>query len=89
MNFIENTIAENLAKRFPDQTEFYPKTVIALAEQLGIKRNDAYRFVTSQPKVRRGVYNLQSVVNGDIQEFIDELQLAENAEKLKEGTSNE
>jgi len=62
MNFIENTIAENLAKRFPDQTEFYPKTVIALAEQLGIKRNDAYRFVTSQPKVRRGVYNLQSVV---------------------------
>ena len=34
-------------------------------------------------------YNLQSVVNGDIQEFIDELQLAENAEKLKEGTSNE
>ena len=34
-------------------------------------------------------YNLQSVINGDIQEFIDELQLAENAEKLKEGTSNE
>ena len=34
-------------------------------------------------------YNLQSVVNGDIQEFIDELQLAENAEKLKEGTQNE
>lgn len=34
-------------------------------------------------------YNLQSVMDGDIQEFIDELQLAENAEKLKEGTSNE
>jgi hypothetical protein len=32
---------------------------------------------------------LQSVMDGDIQEFIDELQLAENAEKLKEGTSNE
>ena len=30
-------------------------------------------------------YNLQSVLNGDIQEFIDELQLAENAEKLKIG----
>ena len=25
-------------------------------------------------------------MSGDIQEFIDELQLAENAEKLKEGT---
>ena len=34
-------------------------------------------------------YNLQSVMDGDIQEFIDELQLAENAEKLKEGTFNE
>ena len=34
-------------------------------------------------------YNLQSVINGEIQEFVDELQLAENAEKLKEGTANE
>ena len=34
-------------------------------------------------------YNLQSVINGEIQEFVDELQLAENAEKLKEGTVNE
>ena len=34
-------------------------------------------------------YNLQSVIGGEIQEFIDELHLAENAEKLKEGTSNE
>lgn len=34
-------------------------------------------------------YNLQNVMNGDIQEFIEELQLAENAEKLKLGSSNE
>tara|TARA_B100001750_G_C15466698_1_gene577446 strand:+ start:425 stop:1504 length:1080 start_codon:yes stop_codon:yes gene_type:complete len=34
-------------------------------------------------------YNLQSAMSGDIQEFIDELQLAENAEKLKEGGSVE
>ena len=33
-------------------------------------------------------YNLQATMNGDIQEFIDELQLAENAEKLKEGTAS-
>jgi len=32
-------------------------------------------------------YNLQNVIGGDIQEFIDELQLAENAEKLKVGSS--
>jgi peptide chain release factor 1 len=29
------------------------------------------------------LYNLQSIVDGNIQEFIDQLQLAENAERLK------
>jgi peptide chain release factor 1 len=32
------------------------------------------------------VYNLPEVMNGDIQKFIEELQLAENAEKMKEGS---
>ena len=32
-------------------------------------------------------YNLQATMSGDLQEFIDELQFAENAEKLKEGQS--
>lgn len=31
------------------------------------------------------VYNLQSFMNGDIQDMIDALNMAENAEKLKEG----
>ena len=31
------------------------------------------------------LYDLQNVINGDAQRLIDELQLAENAEKLKEG----
>jgi peptide chain release factor 1 len=33
------------------------------------------------------VYNLAQVMDGDIQDFIDQLQVAENAEKLKEGFS--
>lgn len=33
------------------------------------------------------VYNLPEVLNGEIQEFIDNLQVAENAEKLKEGVA--
>ncbi|MCH8553810.1 MAG: peptide chain release factor 1 [Schleiferiaceae bacterium] len=31
-------------------------------------------------------YNLPDVMNGDIQKFLDELQMAENAERMKEGT---
>ncbi len=34
------------------------------------------------------VYNLPDVMNGDIQKFIDELHLAENAERMKEGSEN-
>ncbi|PCH98206.1 MAG: peptide chain release factor 1 [Bacteroidetes bacterium] len=33
-------------------------------------------------------YDLPNILDGDIQEIIDELQLAENTERLKEGTSN-
>jgi len=62
MNFIEKTLAENLAERFPNQTEFFPKTVIGVARDLGIKDSEAYKFVTSQPKVRRGLYNLEAAV---------------------------
>jgi peptide chain release factor 1 len=34
-------------------------------------------------------YNLQNVMDGDIDKFIEELQIAENAERLLEGTTNE
>jgi hypothetical protein len=54
------TLANELAARFPDQSEFYPKTVLSVAADLGLKERDAYKFVTSQPKVRRGVYNLEA-----------------------------
>lgn len=33
------------------------------------------------------VYNLPQVLDGEIQDFMDQLQIAENAEKLKEGVS--
>lgn len=37
-------------------------------------------------RINLTVYNLSEVVNGDIQKFIDELMLAENAERLREGS---
>lgn len=35
-------------------------------------------------RINLTLYNLQAVLNGDIQEIIDKLQMAENAERLKE-----
>jgi peptide chain release factor 1 len=34
-------------------------------------------------------YNLQNVMDGEIAKFIEELQIAENAERLLEGTTND
>ncbi len=38
-------------------------------------------------RINLTVYNLESVINGDLQEFIDKLQFAENAEKMA-GSNN-
>ena len=36
-------------------------------------------------RINKSIYNLDSFMNGDIQEMIDSLKLAENAEKLQAG----
>ena len=38
-------------------------------------------------RINLTMYNLQAVLNGDIQELIDKLQMAENAERLKENVT--
>ncbi len=37
-------------------------------------------------RINKTVYNLDDILGGKIQEFIDELKMAENAERLKEGS---
>ncbi len=39
-------------------------------------------------RINKTMYNLNSFMNGDIQEMIDSLKMAENAEKLKEGQTS-
>lgn len=38
-------------------------------------------------RINKTMYNLSSFMNGDIQEIIDALKIAENAEKMKEGAN--
>ncbi|MCI5055917.1 MAG: peptide chain release factor 1 [Flavobacteriales bacterium] len=39
-------------------------------------------------RINLTLYNLQNIIDGDVQEIIDALRTAENAEKLQEGTEN-
>ena len=40
-------------------------------------------------RINLTLYNLQQIVDGDIQELSEKLQIAENAERLKEGFEEE
>ena len=40
-------------------------------------------------RINKTMYNLSNFMNGDVQEMIDALKMAENAEKMKEGESAE
>ena len=39
-------------------------------------------------RINHSVYNLQAVMDGDIADFIEKLRIAENAERLKDGQSD-
>ena len=39
-------------------------------------------------RINKTVYNLDEIMNGNIQDLIDELQMVENAERLKEGSES-
>ncbi len=41
------------------------------------------RNVLTDHRINKSIYNLDNFMNGDIQEMIDALKVAENAEKLK------
>ena len=58
----QQSLINSIVANFPDQTEFYPRTIYSLAETIGINRKDADRLIKSQPKVRRGIYNLEGLV---------------------------
>lgn len=56
------TLGNALVAKYADRTEFTPREVSEVAKELGYTGNEAYNFVTSQPKIRRGVYDLSAIV---------------------------
>ncbi len=63
------------------------KTMVSTGDRSAKIRtyNYAQSRVTDH-RIGLSTYNLPTFMNGDIQEFIDALQIAENAEKMKEGS---
>jgi MoxR-like ATPase len=51
-----------LTRVYPNRTDFKPQEVIDVAKTLGLKASPVYKYVTSQPKVKRGVYSLTAEI---------------------------
>jgi len=63
------------------------KTMVATGDRSAKIRTYNYpQGRVTEHRIGLTIYNLPAVMNGSIQDVIDALQLAENAEKMKEGT---
>mgnify|MGYP002278845447 CR=1 FL=1 len=97
----EKSQIKNLAKAMKVlRTRLYEKEYNKYLEEMSSKRKTMVSTGDRSAKIRTynwpqgrvtdhriglTLYNLQPIIDGDIQELIDKLQMAENAERLKEG----
>lgn len=82
---LRTRIYEMEYKKYLDEISSRRKTMVSTGDRSAKIRT--YNWPQSRitdHRINYTVYNLQEFVNGDIQELIDQLQLAENAERLKE-----
>lgn len=58
----ERELMTELSRVFPNRTDFKPQEVIDVAKTIGMKASPVYKYVTAQPKVKRGVYSLTAQI---------------------------
>ena len=58
----ERELMVELGRVYPNRTDFKPDEVIEVAKTLGMKASPVYKYITSQPKVKRGVYSLTAQI---------------------------
>ncbi len=72
-------------QKYLDEISLKRKTMVSSGDRSAKIRTYNYpQGRVTDHRINLTMYNLQAVLNGEIQELIDKLQLAENAERLKE-----
>jgi peptide chain release factor 1 len=72
-------------QKYIDEIASKRKTMVSTGDRSAKIRTYNYpQGRVSDHRINHTVYNLPTIMDGDIQEFIDKLQMAENAERLKE-----
>ena len=86
MSVLRSRIYELELKKRMDEIANKRKTLVSTGDRSAKIRT--YNFPQgrlTEHRIGLTLYNLNNVLDGEIQEIIDALQLAENAERLKEG----
>ncbi len=88
MKVLRTRLYEHEHNKYLEEMSKTRKTMVSTGDRSAKIRT--YNFPQSRMTDHRiGLtsYNLDAILNGDIQDIIDQIQLAENAEKLKAGTA--
>lgn len=84
LSVLRSRLYELEYKKYLDEISSKRKTMVATGDRSAKVRTYNYpQGRVSDHRIGLTLYNLQSIVDGNIQELIDQLQLAENAERLK------
>ena len=88
LGVLRTRIYELEYKKYLDEISSRRKTMVSTGDRSAKIRTYNYsQGRITDHRIGLSVYNLQVFMDGDIQNMIDALQLAENAERLKEGVN--
>ncbi len=89
MSVLRTRIYELEYQKYLDEVSSKRKTMVSTGDRSAkIRTYNWPQGRVTDHRINLTMYNLQSTIDGNIQELIDQLQLAENAERLKEEISN-
>ena len=90
MKVLRSRIFELEYQKYLDQIASKRKTMVSTGDRSAKIRTYNYpQGRVTDHRIGYTMYNLQAVMNGDIGELIEKLQVAENAERLKEAVGTE
>ncbi|MDR0363812.1 MAG: peptide chain release factor 1 [Bacteroidales bacterium] len=85
MKVLRSRIYEIEYQKYLDEISTKRKTMVSTGDRSAkIRTYNWPQGRVTDHRINLTLYNLQSIINGDIQELVDKLQIAENAERLKE-----
>lgn len=88
MEMLRSKLYERELAKHTEEIASKRKTMVSTGDRSAKIRTYNYpQGRVTEHRIGLTLYNLSAVMDGDIQEILDALQFAENAEKLKEGSS--